>query len=144
MKTQQQILDRIWEIHNEKDLFGFQITILIEFLTPESIESLIGNVLKGDSDLSGLLPKRPDEETIKAEMRSYMDFAWGKANGFRSLSAGRSIYYYKAWLWLLGEDEFANDLDEYQYYGKDELVKICDYLGLDSSQWDDGVRRNYE
>ena len=143
MKTQQQILDRILEI-KEEDFFGFETTILLDFLTLESIEKLRGVVVKEDADFSDCVPKTPDEETIKAEMRDYMEFAWEKANGFRSLSAGRSIYYYKAWLWLLGEDEFADDLEGYQYYGKDELVRICDYLGLDSNQWDDGVRRNYE
>lgn len=143
MKTQQQILDRIREIKDE-DYFGFEITILLDFLTIESLESLRGVVFIDGSGFSYRPPKATDEETIKAAMRAYMDFAWRKANGFRSLAAGRSIYYYKAWLWLLGEDEFANDLEDYQYYGKDELVRICDYLGLDASQWDDGVRRNSE
>lgn len=143
MKTQQQILDRIMEI-KEEDVFGFEISILFDYLTVESMESLRGRVLKDDVDLSDHVTKTADEETIKAEMRDYMEFAWAKANGFRGLSAGRSIQHYQAWLWLLGERDLANDIGNYQYYGKDKLVEICDYLGLDSSQWDDGVRRNYE
>lgn len=143
MKTQQQILDRILDI-KEQIFLGFEAKILLEFLTAESIETLRGVVVKEDADFSDHVPKTPDEETIKSEMREYMEFAWGKANGFRSLSAMRSIQYYQAWLWLLGEHAFAKDLDGYRYYGKYELVRICDYLGLDSSQWDDGVKRNYE
>ena len=143
MKTQQQILEHIKEIKDE-DFFGFEISILIEFLTAESIETLRGVVVKDDADFSDHVPKSPDEETIKSEMRDYMPFAWGKANGFRGISAGRSIQHYQAWLWLLGEYEFSKSLSNYQYYGKDELVEICDYLGLDASKWDDGVRRNSE
>lgn len=143
MKTQQQILDRILDIKKE-DFFRFQTTILLDFLTLESLDSLRGVVVKEDADFSDHVPKTPDEETIKSEMREYMDFAWQKANDFRGLSAGRSIQRYRAWLWLLGECDLIQEIDNYQYYGKDELVKICDYLGLDSSQWDDGVRRNGE
>lgn len=143
MKTQQQILDRIFDI-KESDVFGFELSILFDYLTVESMESLRGRVLKDDVDLSDHVPKTTDADTIKAEMRDYMEFAWRKANGFRGLSAGRSIQHYQAWLWLLGENELANDIGDYRYYGKDELVEICDYLGLDASKWDDGVRRNYE
>lgn len=52
--------------------------------------------------------------------------------------------HYHNWLWLLGEDELANSLLDYEHYGKPHLVKICEYLGLDSSQWDDGLRVNSE
>ena len=48
--------------------------------------------------------------------------------------------HYMAWVWLAGDD--LGDLTDYQYYGKDNLVKICDHYGWDSSQWDDGERTN--
>ncbi len=34
------------------------------------------------------------------------------------------------------------DAGDYEFYGKDNLVRICDLYGWDSSQWDDGRRVN--
>lgn len=78
-----------------------------------------------------------------------MEFAWGKANGCRGLSAGRSLEHMQAWVWLMGDDDFWSELDAsiehaYQYYGKPQLVLICNHYGLDWSQWDDGIWRNFE
>lgn len=78
------------------------------------------------------------------EMKSYMPFAWDKANNFRGLSAGRSLDHYAVWLWLIGEEEIPKRFANYQFYGKDQLKDICDFLGLDHTIWDDGVRKNEE
>lgn len=77
-------------------------------------------------------------------MIEYMPFAWEKANNCRGLSAGRSLAHYTAWLWLDGDNEIWPTLEDYEYYGKDKLVEICNYLGIDSKQWDDGIRKNSE
>ena len=69
-----------------------------------------------------------------------MAFAWGKANGRRGLSAGRSLAHYSAWLWLVGNEELAEEIRKYQFHGKPQLIKICEFLGLDAAQWDDGER----
>lgn len=74
-------------------------------------------------------------------MREYMAFAWEKANDCRGISAARSMMHYRAWLWLSGEDGFE-DLTEYDNYGKDHLVRVCEHLGLDVAEFDDGVRTN--
>lgn len=83
-----------------------------------------------------------DRESILNEMLDYMSFAFEKANNFRGISASRSMSHYSAWTWLIGDD-FGNLLD-YEYYGKDNLVEICEKYGWDHSQWDDGVRLNDE
>ncbi len=79
---------------------------------------------------------------IRVQMAEYMPFAWEKANNCRGLSAGRSIQHYQNWLWLLGEDALVNEIEHYEYYGKDQLTRVCEFLGLDARQWDDGVRTN--
>ena len=87
--------------------------------------------------------KKKDRKSIKAEMLGHMNYAWRKANGFRGISASCAIENYKVWVWLAGDD--LGDFDEeYEYYGKDILVKICNHYGWNSSQWDDGVRLNEE
>lgn len=74
-----------------------------------------------------------DRESVIAEMREYMDFAWEKALGHRGISAGRSIDHFKAWLWLLGDDEtkaFLDGDENYSQYGVPCLKKVCDVYGF--------------
>lgn len=85
-----------------------------------------------------------DEEAVKAEMLNYMAFAWEKANNCRGLSAGRSLNHMSAWLWLLGHDKAAEQIREYDLYGKPWLRAICEAFGWDWRQWDDGQWRNDE
>ncbi len=84
----------------------------------------------------------PDGEGLYFKMCDYMAFAWGKANDERGLSAGRSLAHYSAWLWLVGNEKLAEEIREYKAYGKPQLIMICEFLGLDAAQWDDGVRTN--
>ncbi len=80
------------------------------------------------------------------EMLEYMEFAWDKANGFRSVSAMRSIQHYIAWTWLAGDSDFSQQLIDGVFaadndpYGKDTLIAICKHYGWEYAQWDDGYR----
>ena len=86
----------------------------------------------------------PLDQDVYHRMCDYMHFAWEKANdadkGDGGLSAGRSLAHYSAWLWLVGNEDLAEEIREYQAYGKPQLIKICEFLGLDAAKWDDGVR----
>ena len=80
-------------------------------------------------------------------MTDYIPFAWEKANNCRGVSVMRAISHYIAWLWLEGSPEaeaLAVKIEHYSAYGKPQLVLICEFLGLDSSQWDDGIRGESE
>lgn len=60
-------------------------------------------------------------------MKDYMAFAWEKALGHRGLSAGRSVVRFRAWCWLIGDDDavaFIDDEKNFPYYG----VPILRYL----------------
>lgn len=138
MRTNQEILDRIEE-RKDIDVFGFETSDLIarldfelakEFLNPEHRDGL--------KEQWEPLPR--DRESILAQMLDYMPFAWGKANDERGLSASRSMFHYMAWVWLAGDD--LGELTDYEFYGKDNLVKICEHYGWDHTRWDDGVRTN--
>jgi len=142
MRTQQEILDRII-VASKRDSFGFEWHEYLEALTRKSARSLVGTLLKDDIDLKKWKYLFHYDNDIKTRCIEYMPFAWEKANGCRGISAARSLMHYKAWLWLMGSDEFE-DIDEYQFYGKDNLITICQYLGLDAKQWDDGERSNEE
>lgn len=85
-----------------------------------------------------------DAESVVAEMLDYMPFAWDKANNCRGISAGRSLNHMAAWLWLLGFDEAADAVNDYDHYGKPHLRAICEAFGWDWRQWDDGRWANSE
>lgn len=136
-RTDLEIVNRIRELA-ATDFFGFESTDLLtclpydkakEFLKPETTEEKWKEVFT---------PR--DRESVLKRMEEYMSFAWEKANNCRGLSAARSMNHYSAWVWLLGDD--LGNLNDYEYYGKDNLVKICQKYGWDHHQWDDGIRTN--
>ena len=63
-----------------------------------------------------------DEREIKSPLdaaKDYLEFAWGKANDCRGLSAGRSLDHLKAWLWLAGFEQIVKEhFAHYDRYGK--------------------------
>lgn len=144
MRTQEEILAKLQE-QLKNDILGFEINEYIRALPKEILESLKGSVFKEDADFSDYEPDLDTDEKLQKQCVDYMSFAWDKAINCRSISAGRSISHYIAWLWMLGHDyDGLKKMENYQYYGKNELCYICGLLGLDSSQWDDGKRVNSE
>ena len=137
MRTQEEIVTRIQE-RFEVDTFGFEVYEYIKaldykhakpYLKPEVTKSMWKPLFKTDKD-------------VRNKMINYMPFAWEKANSSRGISAYRSICHYTAWLWLLGEEKMAEEIQCYEYYGKPQLRRVCEFLGLDADKWDDGVRVN--
>lgn len=135
MRTVEEILARI-EKRRKDDFFGFEWPEYLNALPYEKAKPY----LKPEYD--GKDWKVQSDEEVKKRAIDYMPFAWEKANDCRRISAGRSMYHYIAWLWLLGED--FDHIEHYEYYGKPHLVEICEYLGLDPNSWDDGQRKNNE
>lgn len=131
-RTQEEILARIDEI-KEDDFFGFQTSDLATFLTYENAKPLLNE---------GVTEDQWEQETDPVErIKDYMPFAWDKANNCRGLSAGRSLEHMKAWAWLDGKEDLLKQIEEdYEYYGKPHLVKICqtydiDWKSLDNNEW---------
>lgn len=135
MRTDEEILVRIKSLESV-DFFGFETTDLIVRLPFDKATPF----LKPEATEANWEQAPRDRESLLKEMQEYMPFAWEKANDGRGLSAGRSMAHYSAWTWLAGDD--LGELKDYQFYGKDNLVRICQHYGWDHSQWDDGVREN--
>lgn len=135
-RTQTEIVKRIKE-RKDQDFFGFEINDYLAYLNFKHAKQFLGENAK---------EREWGPETLGPEerIRDYMAFAWDKANHKRGLSAGRSISHMIAWLWLDGQDEFlsANNLDDYEFYGKPHLIAICELYGIDHTEYDDGVREN--
>ena len=134
-RTDDEIISRI-NVVADRDFFGFEVSDLVVRLEYEKAKQFIPtDVIQKDWEV---VSREPAD--VISMMRDYMPFAWEKANDCRGLSAGRSLSHYSAWIWLAGDD--LGDLLEYEFYGKDKLVLICNHYGWDSSEWDDGVRTN--
>ena len=135
-RTQQEILARIEQIKAD-DFFGFQTNDLLCFLTYENAKPWL---LEGAAEADWKQFTDPAQQ-----IKGYAEFAWGKANDRRGLSAPRSIEHMKAWLWLDGKDELVERMDsEYEYYGKPCLVLICREYGIDWRTLDDDEWANDE
>jgi len=132
MRTQDEILARYNE-RKDNDFFGFESNEYLRFLDYEHAKQFLKPEVAAKE-------WEPEKKTLKEIMVDYMPFAWEKANGCRGISSGRSIMHYTAWLWLDGDEEIWPTLADYEFYGKDQLVTICKYLGLDSEKWDDHRR----
>ena len=141
MRTQDEIITRIGE-RREHDFLGFEIDEYILCLD----FAHAGPYLKDgatEENWAGATDVLPPVE----RMQAYMEFAWGKANDERGISANRSVLHYIAWLWLTEEDEPLAKVEhmydtDYHYYGKPILEIVCDHFGWDWTQWDNGVRAN--
>lgn len=148
LPTSAQIKDR-FEARKGNDPFAFEIG---EYLPYMNYEDAKGFLKEGatkeswDTDRASYVHTR---YALLRRMLEYMEFAWEKANNCRGISANRSILHYIAWTWLAGDAEFSGEIDrmmdeEYRFYGKDILVRICEFYGWDCKKWDDGRRVNSE
>jgi hypothetical protein len=138
-RSQAEIVAKIKEIKDKaEDLFNTKFLELVSYLDYEHVRPYLSpEVTKKQWN-----PSPSDRNSVLAEMEKYMEFAWGKANAKRGLSAARSMDHYIVWTWMVGDEDRFGNLRNYQWYGKDKLLKICNYYGWDADKWDDGCRAN--
>lgn len=133
MRSQQEIEQHFSDVADH-DWLGTKRSDLISYMSFEAAKLYLKEGVTPDE----WTPRPVDKEAILAEMLEYMDFAWDKANNNRGLSAGRSLEHMQVWLWMLGEETAAREIDDYSHYGKPQLRAICQKYGWDWTQWDDG------
>lgn len=142
MKTDQEIIARI-DARRPGDPLAFEWPYYLSCLPFDLAKPYLNhNALERGAEAWKINPR--DTESMRLECLGYMAFAWEKANNFRGISAQRSISHFIAWLWLMGEPWCDTLMDDYEFYGKPQLVRICEFLSVDPKQWDDGVRLNEE
>ena len=128
MRTDKEIVARIKKMEGAiGDIFGFQRQDLISYLSFTAAKPwLVDEATEADW---AEMQQPNTREDIIAAMRDYMPFALGKAENHRGLSAARSIDHFRAWLWLLGDDEtfsFADEHSNFPNYGAPILKRICE------------------
>lgn len=108
------------------DFFGFGHEVLVSCLDFEHAKPF----LKADMTADGWHPLLGREKVL-TEMKRYLDFAWGKAEDHRGLSAGRSVVKLTTFAWVLGMDSLIKEIDAapYAYYGCPKLRVVAMALG---------------
>jgi len=137
MRTQEEIVKK-FETRKGHDMFGWEIHEYLDYLDYEHAKPFLKDSVKEED-------WEQEKRTPAEKIKDYMNFAWEKANNCRGISASRSLSHMVAWLWLDGQDEFLkewNELRNYEYYGKPQLIAICEKYGIDWKQYDDGARTN--
>ena len=144
LPTQEQIVQRMEE-RKSSDPMEFEHMEYIDYLDYEHAKPhLKEGTTKADWEKSR---EKLTTESILNRMLKYMEFAWGKANDCRGISANRSIMHFIAWTWLAGYHELSEKIDSefnhnYCHYGKPILIMICEHYGWNHKKWDNGVRTN--
>lgn len=128
MRTYEEIEARFKELsEGDEDFLGFQRTDLLCFLPVERARALLPGVVLVDGETPELT-----DEAIKKEMRDYLKFAFEKCVDHRGLSANRSVEHFRAWAWLLNDQElidFVNNDANYPMYGAPVLRRVAEYVG---------------
>lgn len=137
MRTQQQVVERIKSLEDGAvDYFGHQREVLYPYLDFTNAKQFLNSGAEKEQwEIDGI-PLSPLNERIKADMQSYISFAWDKALHHRGLSANRSIDKIKAWLWLLEDEELLRQIEteqiHFQQYGAPILAAVCAKYGFAS------------
>lgn len=138
-------VDERYEERREDDILGFEVNEYIVYMSFNKVRSIVEKDVT-DEAIKDVLEHVSRDNMLKV-MLDYMEFAWDKANNMRGISANRSIEHYVAWTWLAGDAGLSAEIekmawDDYCYYGKQILERICEFYGWDWKQWDNGVRTN--
>ncbi len=127
MRTNLEIVSKIRK--HENDFFGFISTDLLEYLSFDLAKQFLegDDIKKVESGKAKWKPSSLKTPYIIKSMKKYMVFALSKAENHRGLSASRSIEHFKAWIWLLGNDDY-NFIrwNNYKNYGAPVLRQICE------------------
>ena len=80
--------------------------------------------------------RTPNSESVLAQIKDYLAFAWGKANLRRGDSAIRSLSHFRGLIWLLGPEHddlygWIETPDYFEFYGKPALVRVSDLVSYD-------------
>lgn len=117
MRTQKEILAQM-KARAPYDPLGFETGDLLpfldfaharEFLVPDATPEKWAEACAESTDAA-----------VRKRMDDYIEFAWDKCTSHRGISASRSIAHFRAWAWLIGDDEavaFIDDEDNYAPYG---------------------------
>lgn len=123
VRTQEEILNRLKT--GKLDIFGTQRADLVDALTYENAEPFLEDDYKKAVKDGSIVYDQLVDPLYK--IVDYIDFAQGKIDDERGLSAMRSMLHFKTWIWLIDPEfynEIGEELEEYNDYGQENLDRI--------------------
>lgn len=125
MRDKSEFLKWLWS-ERENDVLNFMLEAAVEWMSFEDARPW----LKPEATSNDWPKTKPwSRRSVLSTMRSYMDFAWGKALGHRGISAERSVEKFKVWLHMLGEEGILEGV-HYPNYGAPILMAISEHFGF--------------
>lgn len=128
MRTQDEILERH---KNCQDFLGTQKGDLLNYMNVENIKGFLTE--DGLKELEAGKLDYPTKDLPKDTILDYLEFAYGKAENQRGISAGRSMAHFKTWIWMddpVFYAEIIEDIDNYDDYGIPVLDRISEHYGF--------------
>lgn len=129
MKNLNDLIDAVKNYKEQfpEDVLCFGQSDLLEFIPYEHVKDLVNDDVTEEAWNKDIT--QPTEENIRKKIISYMDFAIGKAEDHRGLSAGRSINHFQTWTWILGDYDKI-DWKNYANYGAPILKQLCELYSI--------------
>lgn len=132
MKTVEQIIEKIKSGGFDTDLLGFATPDLVQALPFENAKEFLKEEYQNDMETKEKWTYLKNDEEVLYKIADYVDFAQGKIDDERGISADRSCQHFIAWFWLIDED-FSKRLEDtynhnYAPYGQPLLDKVKKYL----------------
>ena len=134
LRTQEELKEKFDELRNSTHLFSFQIDVLIFYLTFEDTKIYLKEefLKEIEAGTKQWLQITTIERCIQ-DFLDYMEFAFGKAENQRGLSACRSIDKLSIWLWIMNREDLYSIItneDLYNPYGAPALIEVCDKMDI--------------
>lgn len=131
-----------YESVGKEDFFGWAGEVLLDYISFEDAKEYfksdyVEEVKSGATKHTTVT----DINEAAQDFLDYMNFAWGKAQDERGISAGRSIMKLREWLFVMNRPDLAEEIDRedlYPPYGAPALISICEKMGI---QVPDSLRR---
>lgn len=119
----------------EKDFYGFHTASLLAYLPHDYARPFI----KVDCTSYEWARDYPLSRPPLIVAKRLLPTAWERANARRALATYRCMEFFKALFWLAGYDEdFVENFDNYEFFGKPQLVLASEMLLYDWRKQDDG------
>jgi len=125
IRTQEQILVRIEQVSGD-DWLGFAVEVLVDALDYEHAKPYLKEGVTAEA-----WSVRLNGQTVEDQAKGYLEFAIGKIEDHRGISATRSVSKLTEYAWLLGRDDVVAAMDgaHYPQYGAPKVKAFADGMG---------------
>ncbi len=135
LKPQEEIASRFNDAVANPQFMDFRTEVLLDYLSlanakPHLKDEYVTEIESGAKEWKQIV----SIEEAAQDFLDYMNFAWGKAEDQRGLSASRSIQKLSVWLWLVSREDLCSVIendDLYNPYGSPALIEVCNMLGIE-------------